>query len=171
MWHGVSKLNKLRRICSADYGTDRAVTATAGSRRRELLDVCRYALVHRLAVAREILQESAARIRSLHQDEHARAALAGGIHKRLKAVVAEIGAHGESIRMPRALFPTEVRAGVRLGRRANVVALGIDNHEQPGRAGLMNHFAHCRHATRSKLLEEGGLHFHDWHERRDDFDD
>ena len=122
-----------------------------------------------LPVAEHDVLQIAARVRGSHEHEDARAAAANRAEERLDRVAPEPGVDGERVGTRR--LAAEVRLGVGAGGRADVTALAVCDHEEPGTAGVGAHLVERGHARRPGGFEEGQLRLDGDRVRRDGVDD
>ena len=77
-----------------------------------------------------VLDVSAALVRGLDEAEDTAAVAPAGAEERLQRVAAEIWVHGQRVRHRR--LALEVRGRIGTGRRADIAALRVRDHQQPG---------------------------------------
>ena len=104
------------------------------------------------------------------EDEDARGAAITGLHKRVEAVVPQIRADRQRVAMP-GTGASQVGGGVGFCRRADVVPLGIEHHQQAGVDRVVDHLGEGDRACRAELFEERGLRLDDRHQVGDRIDD
>jgi hypothetical protein len=85
--------------------------------------------------------------------------LRSDFQERPHAVAAEVGVHRQRVGVEGAIRVQE-GLGVRLGRRADVAAFGVDNHQQPLRARVPHRLDQGPEAVCAVQLVEGGLRLH-----------
>ena len=157
----------------ADDGADAREAAVADELLAELADEQRDLLPERAAVGeRQVLDVDAAGVRGLDEAEEPAAAAAAGGDERLERVAAEVRVHGQRVgdRLA-ALARLEVRVGVRARGRADVAALAVDDHEQPGRARVADDPLEGGDSVGAEHLEERELRLDGDAVRRDRVDD
>ena len=111
----------------------------------------------------------AARVRRLDEDEDPGPAAPRGGDERLDRLAAEIRVDRQ--RVGARLVPFEVRVGVGAGGGADVAALSVGDHEQPGAARVDAHLVECREPGGAERLEERELRLHRDGVRRDGVDE
>ena len=139
----------------------------------ELADELGHLVPERAAVGEgEILDVGRAGVRGLDQAEDPAAAPAAGGDERLERVAAEIRVDGERVGEPvTPLARLEIGVGVRARGGADVAALAVDDHEQPGRAGVADDALEGGEAVGAEHLEERELRLDGDCVRRDRVDD
>ena len=81
-----------------------------------------------------------------------------GVGERLQRVRSQVRVDGQRIGQRRRRAPRrEIRRGVGLGRRADVAALAVGDHQEPALARVLGHALGGRQAVMAGLLEEREL--------------
>src|SRR5262249_6950065 len=168
---------QLCRMRGADDGTDVAVAACAQFFARPVADCLGHVHEYRPAVADQVLELARAGIARPYQHEDAAAVVAGAVETRLDRIAAHVRIDSQRVRIPDRVQiggnDDAGKSGVRvgLGGRGDVVALGIEDGEQPALTSATHQPLQCNPAGRTARFKEGTLRLDDWHERPDDVED
>ena len=130
--HQLARLADRARMGRADDGADRREAALADQVLAPLGDERGDVLPHRAPVGERDVLDVAAGVRGLDQAEDPGAVAAGGGEVGLDRLAPEPGVDGE--RVGERLVALEVGGGVGARGRADVAALAVGDHEQPGAA-------------------------------------
>ena len=164
--HRGAQFGQLGGIRGADNRPYLAVAARRRPSRPPALDVLGHVAIERPAVGHEILEHLPPGFDVFDQHEDAGRTLAGHVDERPQAVVAQVGADGQGVGPPRTLAAgAEHSVGIGRGRRADVVPLAVEDHQQALLLGVGDHFGQDGHAGRPKLLEERRLRLDRRHQR------
>ena len=110
---------------------------------------------------REVLDVGGAGVRRSDEEEHPRPVAPARGEERLDRVEAEVRARGRRVGERRAVVARlEQRLGVGARGRADVAALGVDEHEETRSARVVAHLLERPVAVGAERLEERGLRLH-----------
>lgn len=160
---------QLPRIRRADDRTHETITRFPPMRRRPIGQAIGDVLIQGFAVGFEVLEVAGRGVARPHEHEQAVARGRGGLHERVDAVAAEVRVDRQRVGVPGGLA-AEIGAGVRLGRRADVVALAVDHDDQAASPRISRRLVQLRHPLGPERLVEGRLELDRRHPRRDDVD-
>ena len=153
----------------ADDGADGREAAVADEVRAPLRDERGDLLPDRPAVREREILDLAAGVRGLDDAEDPGAVAPGGGEVRLDRLAPEPGIDGE--RVGERLVAFEVRGRVGARGRADVAALAVGDHEQPGAARVEADVGERLHPVLAERLEERELRLDGDRVRRDRVDD